>query len=261
MDMEIAGQSAEYTAFVDKFKPKKTTDDCYTPENVYQAVADWVAKEYGIDPARMVRPFWPGADYEAMEYPEGCVVVDNPPFSILAKIIRHYQERGVRFFLFSPMLTLFGNAREDVCCIATDLEVIYENGARVKTSFITNLDDCRIRTAPDLYAATKAANAENNKAKKLPRYFLPFSVCTSTRLAAVGRKNLIKVRDCERISKLDGMPKGKKIFGYAFIVPPEAAQAIEDMENARTTNPTDFYRLSERERAICESLGGGSHGR
>lgn len=28
----------EYRAFVDKFKPRKTTDDCYTPDNVYQAV-------------------------------------------------------------------------------------------------------------------------------------------------------------------------------------------------------------------------------
>jgi hypothetical protein len=28
----------EYEAFVDKFKPKKTTDDCYTPPDVYDTV-------------------------------------------------------------------------------------------------------------------------------------------------------------------------------------------------------------------------------
>ena len=28
----------EYFDFVEKFKPKKTTDDCYTPENVYEAI-------------------------------------------------------------------------------------------------------------------------------------------------------------------------------------------------------------------------------
>lgn len=28
----------EYAAFVEKFKPKKTTDDCYTPENIFDAV-------------------------------------------------------------------------------------------------------------------------------------------------------------------------------------------------------------------------------
>ena len=26
---------ADYEGFVDKFKPKKTTDDCYTPAEVY----------------------------------------------------------------------------------------------------------------------------------------------------------------------------------------------------------------------------------
>ena len=33
----------EYNAFVEKFEPKKTTDDCYTPPAVYDAVADYVA--------------------------------------------------------------------------------------------------------------------------------------------------------------------------------------------------------------------------
>ena len=30
--------SKEYEDFVEKFKPKKTTDDCYTPPNVYEEV-------------------------------------------------------------------------------------------------------------------------------------------------------------------------------------------------------------------------------
>ena len=32
--------NADYHAFVQKFKPKKTTDDCYTPDIVYNAVAE-----------------------------------------------------------------------------------------------------------------------------------------------------------------------------------------------------------------------------
>ena len=39
----------DYDGFVEKFKPKKTTDDCYTPQIVYEAVADWVANEYDLD--------------------------------------------------------------------------------------------------------------------------------------------------------------------------------------------------------------------
>ena len=39
-----------YEEFVEKFKPKKTTDDCYTPPSVYAVIKDWACKEYGIDP-------------------------------------------------------------------------------------------------------------------------------------------------------------------------------------------------------------------
>lgn len=106
--MTLGDVDAGYQAFVDKFKPKKTTDDCYTPEPVYKAVLDWVVNEYGIDPNNIVRPFWPGGDYLREEYPEGCTVVDNPPFSIVTKICRDYMAAGVKFFLFAPYLTNFG---------------------------------------------------------------------------------------------------------------------------------------------------------
>jgi hypothetical protein len=46
--------SEEYKAFEAKFKPRKTTDDCYTPELVYNAVRDCVCSRYQIDPATIV---------------------------------------------------------------------------------------------------------------------------------------------------------------------------------------------------------------
>lgn len=91
----LAKQS--YEEFVDKFKPKRTTDDCYTPPEIYDVVAEMVSERYGITREDMVRPFWPGGDYEAFDYPDGCCVVDNPPFSILSKIERFYIERGIPF--------------------------------------------------------------------------------------------------------------------------------------------------------------------
>lgn len=45
-------KSKTYEEFVDKFKAKKTTDDCYTPQIVYDAVKDWAVKELkfgGVD--------------------------------------------------------------------------------------------------------------------------------------------------------------------------------------------------------------------
>ena len=102
-------KSKTYEEFVEKFKPKKTTDDCYTPPAVYEAVKDWTVKEYGLKGKEIVRPFYPGGDYESYDYPAGCVVIDNPPFSILTKIVNYYIDKGIKFFLFAPQLTLFSS--------------------------------------------------------------------------------------------------------------------------------------------------------
>ena len=53
----------DYDGFVEKFKPKKTTDDCYTPQPVYDAVLEWVRDEYHVDESTpILRPFKPGGD-------------------------------------------------------------------------------------------------------------------------------------------------------------------------------------------------------
>ncbi len=90
-------KSKTYEEFVEKFKPKRTTDDCFTPPAVYDAVLQWVRQNADIEGREIVRPFWPGGDYQNFDYPEGCVVVDNPPFSILSQICTYYAERGIRF--------------------------------------------------------------------------------------------------------------------------------------------------------------------
>lgn len=54
-----------YEELVESAKPKLTTDDCYTPENIYNVVRDYVAERYGLDPETFVRPFYPGRDYQA----------------------------------------------------------------------------------------------------------------------------------------------------------------------------------------------------
>ena len=100
-------KSKSYEDFVEKFKPKKTTDDCYTPPLVYETVKEWACEKYGIQSDKIVRPFYPGEDYEHADYPDGCVVLDNPPFSILSKICEFYLDRNIPFFLFAPSLTAF----------------------------------------------------------------------------------------------------------------------------------------------------------
>jgi hypothetical protein len=138
---EISEEDEEYQEFLEKFKLKKTTDDCYTPAPVYEAVAKYVEETYGVSREQFVRPFYPGGDYRNERYPEGCVVVDNPPFSIMSEILRFYDSKGIRFFLFAPTLTLFSSSSASTCtALACTLAVIYENGASVNTSFLTNLE-------------------------------------------------------------------------------------------------------------------------
>ena len=56
---------ADYDGFVEKFKPKRTTDDCYTPPEVYAVVLDYVRERWGVDEADVVRLFWPDDDFES----------------------------------------------------------------------------------------------------------------------------------------------------------------------------------------------------
>lgn len=191
----------EYAAFVEKFKPKKTTDDCYTPANIYEAVAAWVAREYGRDPSGFVRPFFPGGDYERFDYPAGCTVVDNPPFSIITQIQRFYCAKGVPFFLFAPTLMLFTGRGLDVSYIPCGVQITYDNGAKVNTSFVTNLDTCRVRSAPGLYAAVKRENDRNEKAmtKQLPKYVYPDCVLTAAaayQYSRLGIEYRLEKTDC-----------------------------------------------------------------
>ena len=157
-------KSETYKEFVDKFKPKLTTDDCYTPEIVYNAIKEWAIKEMGWEGRPVVRPFWPGGDFKNFDYPANCVVIDNPPFSIVSKIAKFYEERGIDYFIFCPHLTCFSStAAKSHLCVGC--QIIYENGAKVSTSFLCSKGPL-IRSAPELYRVVTEANAANLKSKK-----------------------------------------------------------------------------------------------
>lgn len=224
-----------YEQFVEKFRPKRTTDDCYTPPLVYEAVKGWACREYGIDPARVVRPFWPGGDYERFEYPEGCAVIDNPPFSILSAICAFYIDRDVPFLLFAPSLTCLGGA--SVCMrmnhLITDCAVVYENGAEVSTSFVTNMGGGE-------YVMQSA-----------PRYEYPYEVATAAmlqRYAKYGVEFGVRRDECVRIAALDMQrDQGKAIFGGGLLLGERAAAERAAAER---------WTLSARERAVVAGLRG-----
>ena len=140
-----------YDEFVNKFKPKLTTDDCYTPPKIYSVILDWVKKYYGVN-ERIIRPFNPNDNYKKYDY-SNAVVVDNPPFSILAEIIDYYLDNNVKFFLFAPGLTCFNYLAKNrkICILPIHAPITYENGARIVTGFVTNLENNAININAELY--------------------------------------------------------------------------------------------------------------
>ena len=253
----------EYNEFVDKFEIPKTTDDCYTPDLVYEAVADWVANEYGVDRKNFVRPFYPGGDYQTEKYKKTDIVVDNPPFSILSEILKFYTEKGVRFFLFAPALTLFSSSSSSSCAICAGAQIVYENKANVSTSFLTNLEmEYRFRTAPTLYKAVQDAidkiNAENGR--ELAKNNFPDEVITSTKLSYFSKYGVdFKVRrnESEHIRALDAQKEIKQaIFGSGYLISEKAAAEKAAAEKAAAEKAAaTVWELSEREREIVCNLG------
>ena len=262
---DMREEDEEYQKFLDKFKLKKTTDDCYTPDIVYNAVAGWVANEYGLDRKNFVRPFYPGGDYKNEKYPEGCVVVDNPPFSILAEILTHYRDRGVKFFLFAPQLTLFSSSisRISSSALVTGIVITYGNGASVSTSFLTNLEpeDVRARSCPSLYAVVKAANDANlaQVRKVLPKYDYDHHVVTSTMIAPFSRLGIdfiLTKSETVAISLLDSQKEsGRSIYGSGYLISERLFAEREKAEREKAEREkADRWELSEREKSIIQKL-------
>ena len=259
---EISEEDEEYQEFLEKFKLKKTTDDCYTPAPVYDAVARYVEETYGISRDKFVRPFYPGGDYVNEKYPEGCVVVDNPPFSIMAEILRFYDSKGIKFFLFAPTLTLFSSSSGSTCtALPCTLAVIYENGASVNTSFLTNLErgGVRFRSAPKLQAMVQEGIDEFTKTlkKQLPKYSYPPHIITSSWVGILSRLGIefsVPVAESEGISGLDSQKaSGKAIYGKGYIVSDRVKAEREKAEREKAER-WERWELSERELRIIERL-------
>ena len=248
-----------YEEFVEKFKVKKTTDDCYTPPAIYDVVLDYVKENCNIEGLKVMRPFYPGGDYENKHYDEECVVVDNPPFSIISKIIRFYLERNIKFFLFAPHLTLF-SSDQDYTSVVTNADVVYENGAVVKTSFVSNMfGDIKILGAPEL--RRKIKEIQNDNKVSLPRYYYPDNVITVSHIAKIverGENIKIMKNEVSFCRALEHQKERKKtIFGSGFLVSDNVVKRYKKVTEKVTEKATEKaieWVLSNKERNIIEKL-------
>ena len=249
----------DYGEFTEKFKSKLTTDDCYTPVEVYEAVLGWLREKVDLSGANIVRPFWPGGDYEAYDYKEDDVVVDNPPFSILAGILRFYQGRGIGFFLFGPQLTLFSSS-PSLTYIPCSCPVEYANGAKVNTGFISNLfGDVFAMSAPDLRKRIMEAQQKRKASASLPRYEYPPEVLTSSMLGYLSTHGVefTVMRDEVSPSKLSALASqravGKSIFGNGWLISEKKAAEKKAAEK-EAAEKVIVWELSDVEREAVRRI-------
>lgn len=228
-----------YEQFVEKFKPKKTTDDCYTPEDVFNVILDYFMRELftplGFSYDDVIRPFWPGKDYTAEDY-TGKIVIDNPPFSCIKEILNFFKEKHIPAVLFCDTRYICDYIAYGFNVYVMPGSITYGNGAKVSTSFITNVDAhaCEVRTAPALSKAIERCESQKSKEKSNNNY--PEQVITASMLRAIAKdiekEHTISLQKCVHVSSING----RKIYGSALIVPRGTFKGIMETINDVETN-------------------------
>lgn len=234
----------DYESYVAKFQSKeKTTDDTFTPPDVWEAVVKYVGEVYDLSGKEILRPFYPGGDYENAEYPSGGVVIDNPPFSMFMKICRFFTEREIPFFIFGPGLTIASCCKYCTAVVAAN-DIIYENKAKVNTNYASNLfGDTAIMTAPRLSQLIAACPSQQKEKANLPKFRYPDEVLAVSEMAMICRGGIdfrVGREECLIIRNLDNLPK-KGLYGDHLLLSAAKGKAKEAAERVIP------IRLSTRE--------------
>ena len=226
-------KSKNYEEFVEKFKPKHTTDDCYTPAEIYSAVASYVSEYYNLNPDNFVRPFYPCGDFENFDYKKDTIVVDNPPFSIFSKIIDFYTRKNIKYFLFAPALTALASTKGRACMIFCGGTITYENGAKVNTCFVTNLEDNAARVDSTLKGNLKKAYAEIAKRKSIKnptkeaKVEYPDNCVTGAMLSVLSAHNADFTIPKNNVKEIKRALNGRGIFGGYFVLDKDGMEILQ----------------------------------
>jgi len=249
----------DYESYVAKFQDgPKTTDDTYTPRDVFEAVLRYVSEVYDMTDKVVLRPFYPGGDYENAEYPENGVVIDNPPFSLFVPICKFYSARNIPFFIFGSGLTITNCCRFCTAVIVSE-QITFENGAVIKCNFASNLfGNTVIMTAPKLDEYIRACPSQERK-KPLNNFGYPDEVLSCSQMQTIckgGVEFSVNRDECEIIRSLDKQVGNAGLFGWHMILntaKKEEKQAAKAASKA-ATDKVEYIELSERERKIIEKL-------
>ena len=155
--------------------------------------------------------------------------------------------RGIDFFLFSPNLTLFSARPIEWTCIVASAPIIYENGANVKTDFVSTLfGDIRIMTAPELRRRIVAACKQDKP--QVPKYKYPNNVTSAALLGKIAPyvEFVVHASECQFVSRLDSQKGGAGIFGGGVILSDAKAAEKAAAEKAAAEKAAEEKAAAEK---------------
>ena len=238
----------DYAAYVKKFLPNYvyTTDDTFTPPKVYQAVIDWLTIEGKTQGRRILRPFYPGGDFEAIDYQPGDFVVDNPPFSQMSRIVRFYQEHKIDFFLFYDRRYSLSYLRDGITLIYINESIEFENGALIVPAFVTNVFECAaVYSSKTLNEMIKAGQVKQSE----PRNEYPDDVFSFTIFEKISklRDYIIPHGKIARVKKLiDKNGRVWSSFGSFRVKDPILSKEMKEMKEMQDIKDTNrLYHIDE----------------
>ena len=149
-----------------------------------------------------------------------------------------------------------------------DCSIVYENGATVKTSFVTSFEpETEAETSPEL---TKLVNdtvekLKQEKTRKLSKYDYPDHIVTAAMMQKMARYGVhfrVRREECQHVRSLDAQRAMKKeIYGAGLLLSDQAAARKQNAEKqaaekqaAGNAGNVIRYGLSERERELVEEL-------
>ena len=182
--------------------------------------------------------------------------MDNPPFSIFARILKWYNERGIDFSLFAPSLT---SIREGVTFVSVDAVIQYENGARVSTAFVTNMmGNLLCITAPELNKNLNEAEIRRQLSLgwvPQKKYRFPASVLRASTINCMTRRGIhfsVSARDGKIMTKK--ISKGNRDFANSIILCDRKIKEREDLYNEPNKPGYIEIELTEQAKAEIERL-------
>lgn len=142
--------------------------------------------------------------------------------------------------------------------IICDCNIVYENGAVVKTSFVTSFEpEIIAQTSPELSMLVNDVVERERRlvARELPKYEYPDYIVTTAmmqKMAKYGIEYQVEKRRSLFVRSLDAQKAMKKaIFGGGLLLSEKAAAEKAAAEKASTI----VFELSEREKDLVRQLG------